>query len=232
MVIVNLRTLAENFTELKCEVVASSAKDVDEMLFGFHSSFWWQTSYKDHHKKLIPLTFDPRKRPIDNLALEAARAIKYPEGTRAEPTGVFLSYRRNDSADITRALYTELVRKFGASSIFIDVDAIAPGSDFRNAISSALCDSKVVLAIIGTHWHIDQKGVKLFFRDADMVRLEIEIATSFGIKILPVLVRGATMPSPTDISPTVRDIVYRHAIKVREGAEWSRDVRYLISQLI
>ena len=49
---------------------------------------------------------------------------------RSNGQGVFISYRREDSAGYARALYNKLREHFGERHIFMDVDAIAPGLDF------------------------------------------------------------------------------------------------------
>ena len=45
---------------------------------------------------------------------------------------VFLSYRRGDSEGQARALNSELVKLVGKDSVFMDVDGIALGQDFRH----------------------------------------------------------------------------------------------------
>ena len=51
---------------------------------------------------------------------------------------IFISYRRDDSLGSTGRLYDRLVEHFGADSVFIDVDGIAPGEDFIDAIEQAV----------------------------------------------------------------------------------------------
>ncbi len=47
---------------------------------------------------------------------------------------VFLSHRREDSAGQARALSLELAQIIGKESVFMDVDNIALGSNFRAVI--------------------------------------------------------------------------------------------------
>ena len=53
-------------------------------------------------------------------------------------SGVFLSYRREDSAGFAGRLADGLEAEFGAGSVFRDVDDIRPGDDFQLAIDSQL----------------------------------------------------------------------------------------------
>ena len=47
---------------------------------------------------------------------------------------VFISYRREITAGEARALFNELLEKLGKNSVFMDVDSIALGRDFRGAL--------------------------------------------------------------------------------------------------
>jgi hypothetical protein len=73
---------------------------------------------------------------------------------------IFISYRREDTSATAGRLYDRLVARFGADSVFMDVDSIAPGHDFAEAIETAVGSCQVVLAVIGTHWldAADERG--------------------------------------------------------------------------
>src|SRR4030095_12234002 len=51
---------------------------------------------------------------------------------------VFVSYRRGDSEGQARALNFELVKLIGKDSVFMDVDSIALGQDFRHVLHERL----------------------------------------------------------------------------------------------
>src|ERR1700694_2435941 len=65
---------------------------------------------------------------------------------------IFISYRRDDSADATGRLYDRLEQHYGAGEVFIDVDTIPLGMDFRKHLSDAVSQCDVLLAIIGERW--------------------------------------------------------------------------------
>ena len=44
---------------------------------------------------------------------------------------ILISYRRDDSADVTGRIYDRLIQQFGSRAIFKDVDSIPFGVDFR-----------------------------------------------------------------------------------------------------
>jgi hypothetical protein len=59
-----------------------------------------------------------------------------------------------------------------------------------------------MLVVIGTHWLsiTDDNGRRRLDDSEDFVRREIEAALQSGIRVIPVLVDGATMP-PSDQLP-------------------------------
>jgi hypothetical protein len=66
--------------------------------------------------------------------------------------GLFISYRREDSAPYAGRLCDHLRRTFPTASVFMDIDAVDPGADFVNVIDRTLSDSAIVLAVIGPRW--------------------------------------------------------------------------------
>ena len=65
---------------------------------------------------------------------------------------IFISYRRDDSANFTGRIHDHLERAFGHDSIFKDVDKIELASDFRKAIEKELHKTDILVAVIGPHW--------------------------------------------------------------------------------
>jgi len=116
--------------------------------------------------------------------------------------GIFISYRREDSEDSTRAIYESLVPRFGRERLFLDVEAIKPGADFRNSIEESLADCGVFLVVIGPNWanikpDNDPSGPRRLDIPSDFVRQEVATALRKGesLPVIPVLVRGASMPA-------------------------------------
>src|SRR5262245_1848271 len=111
---------------------------------------------------------------------------------------VFISYRRDDTSGEARALFKDLAATLGSRSVFMDVDTIALGHDFREAVRERLGSSDIMLTLIGRAWvrSKDASGRKRLDNPDDFVRLEIEAALKRGIPVIPVLVQGAQMPSP------------------------------------
>jgi hypothetical protein len=58
---------------------------------------------------------------------------------------IFLSYRRQDSAGIAGRIYDRLRAHFGDDTVFMDIDSIPFGVDFREHIGAAVGQCDVVL---------------------------------------------------------------------------------------
>src|SRR5262245_40169787 len=66
--------------------------------------------------------------------------------------GIFISYRREDSAGHAGRIYDRLTERFGSERVYRDIDAIEAGEDFVAAIRRTLADADVLLALIGPRW--------------------------------------------------------------------------------
>jgi hypothetical protein len=64
---------------------------------------------------------------------------------------IFISYRRDDTKHVTGRLCDRLVSHFGGEKVFIDIDEIAGGDDFVEAIRAKLesCDVRRRFHTIG-----------------------------------------------------------------------------------
>jgi hypothetical protein len=116
--------------------------------------------------------------------------------------------------------------------VFMDVNAIQPGRDFRKAIDESILKCSVLLAVVGRDW-LDSKnasGQRRLDDESDFVRLEIASALQRDIPVVPVLVRGARMPSADQLPADLRELAYRNAVELTH-ARWKSDVRVLIQAL-
>lgn len=128
---------------------------------------------------------------------------------------IFISYRRHDSLATTGRLYDRLKLRFSAAQIFMDVDAIEPGLDFVEVIEQEVRHCDVLLAIIGPHWLGSPDGDSRHrLDDNDFVCLEVGAALKRNIRVIPVLVDGASMPQADDLPGELKPLVRRNAIDV------------------
>jgi Clp amino terminal domain, pathogenicity island component/TIR domain len=130
---------------------------------------------------------------------------------------VFISYRREDTSHVAGRLSDRLIDQLGESQVFIDVDSIEFGVDYREVISNAVGKCDVLLAVIGHQWVTieDENGECRLFEADDLVRLEIEAALKRNIRVIPVLVDGAAMPKVQNLPPSLSTLARRNALQIR-----------------
>src|SRR5216684_845841 len=145
---------------------------------------------------------------------------------------IVISYRRQDSEAITGRIRDRLAGHYGAESIFMDIDNIPFGTDFREHIRQVLTQTDIVIAIIGPRWTGAGRGRPARIREpTDPVRIEVERALEHGTPLVPVLVNGAHMPKPEDLPDTLQDLSYRNAAEVDSGRDFHQHLDRLIRSL-
>ena len=143
-------------------------------------------------------------------------------------TRIIISYRRDDSLDITGRIFDRLTGHFGREAIFRDIDNIPPGADFRRHIDRVLDESDIVLAIVGPRWIGPGDQQLRLASPADPVRLEIETALRKKKPLIPVLVSHAVMPDPDALPDSLHDFAYRNAVQIDSGQDFDVHVGRLI----
>lgn len=151
--------------------------------------------------------------------------------SQANPPKIFISYRRSESAAHAGRLSDQLSAHFGSQITFFDIESIAPGRDFVEAIEAAVSSCEIMLVLIGQQWLTctNERGRRLD-DPKDFVRLEIAIALKRGIRVIPVLVQGATMPREEDLPADVATLARRQAWEVSD-LRWNHDVGKLIEKI-
>jgi hypothetical protein len=129
---------------------------------------------------------------------------------------IFISYRREETAYAAGWLFDRLTERFGSDQVFKDVDCIEPGQDFVDEITRAVGSCDVLLALIGNRWLNSRDATDRRRLDVpdDYVRLEIEAALQRKVRIIPVLVDGASMPTVEELPTSLGHLVRRHALEL------------------
>jgi hypothetical protein len=146
---------------------------------------------------------------------------------------VFISYRREDTSGQAGRLYDALADKLGAENVFMDVDTIDIGVEFKHAIEAAVSSCDVLFVMIGPRWltAADTRGERRLSRTDDYVRLEVETALGRNIRVVPALVAGAAMPVADDLPGTLSALTLRNAVEMADGPRWQYDVSRLMNLL-
>jgi hypothetical protein len=129
---------------------------------------------------------------------------------------IFISYRRDESAYPAGWLYDRLADHYDGGQVFKDVDSIKLGDDFVEVITRAVGSCDVLLALIGEQWLTitDAQGRRRLDDSNDFVRLEIEAALARNVRIIPILVDGARMPTTEELPDSLARLARRQALEL------------------
>jgi formylglycine-generating enzyme required for sulfatase activity len=144
-------------------------------------------------------------------------------------TKIFLSYRRQDSAAAAGRIYDRLCAHFGDDAVFMDIDSIPFGVDFREHINSAVDQCGVLLAVIGPNWAGGAGAPRQIDDPRDFLRMEIEAALERKLPVVPILIDRTRMPGEADLPPSLAPLAYRNAIDLDQGRDFHHHVNRLIN---
>src|SRR5580692_6751113 len=145
---------------------------------------------------------------------------------------IIISYRRQDSEAITGRIRDRLVKQYGDDSIFMDIDSIPFGVDFRDHIGEALRETDMLVAVMGPKWTGIHKGGRSRIREEnDPVRIEVEKALERRIPVIPILVNSATMPKTDELPERLKELSYRNAATVDSGRDFHQHMDRLIRSI-
>ena len=134
---------------------------------------------------------------------------------------IMISYRRADSDAIAGRIRDRLATQFGDDCVFMDIDSIPVGIDFRDQIKNELLKNDILLVVIGTKWRGPSKGGRArIYDENDPVRVEVETALQRSIPVVPVLVGGATMPKPDELPESLNKFSFHNAAVVDAGQDF------------
>jgi hypothetical protein len=142
---------------------------------------------------------------------------------------IFISYRREDEPAEARSIRDRLAGIFGTDTIFMDVANLGAGAHFEEELNAALTDCAAFIAIIGPKW-LDLLKTRRQDGVQDYVLMEISNALGRDILVVPTLVRGAKLPSHSDLPDEISDLVLRQA-HVISHEKFSSDVADLANAL-
>jgi beta-lactam-binding protein with PASTA domain len=146
--------------------------------------------------------------------------------------GIFISYRREDSAGHAGRLFDRLTQHFGKGRIFMDVSDIEPGVDFVEAIDKAVGSCAILIVVIGREWLtcVEPGGQRRLDNPNDFIRLEAATALNRNIRVIPVLVQGARMPKSGELPADLEKLSRRQGIEISD-TRWDSDAGQLIKAL-
>jgi hypothetical protein len=146
--------------------------------------------------------------------------------------GIFISYRRGSTAAFAGRLFDRLSTQFGKDKTFMDVDGIEPGEDFVEVLENRLTDAVAMVVLIGPDWlHVkDARDRNRLDNPDDFVRLEVATALRRKVRVIPVLMDDAHMPTAEELPSDLALLSRRQAIAISH-ARFHQDTAELITVL-
>jgi hypothetical protein len=146
-------------------------------------------------------------------------------------TFLFVNYRRADAAGHAGRLYDHLTSRFRKDHVFMDLASIGGGADFVRLIQETLRGCDVLLAVIGRSWLQELLSEARRPDDKpDWVRLEILTAFDLNIRVIPILVQGAELPTARDLPQELHPMTTRNAYSLPDD-KWDLHLRELTKEL-
>lgn len=145
---------------------------------------------------------------------------------------VFINYRRDDSSPTAGRLRDRLVNAFGEDNVFMDIESIPVGVDFIEYLKTEVSSYDIFLVLIGPHWleAKDDNGRRRLDSIDDPVTVEIAAALARNTRVVPVTIDGARMPTAEQLPDSIRPLVRRNAVDVR-NTHFRSDVEALIEKI-
>lgn len=147
-------------------------------------------------------------------------------------SGIFISYRRDDSAYIAGRLRDDLAEHFGADLlVFRDIEAMPLGS-FPAEIEKAIDSCDAMLVVIGDRWlsAVAAGGTRRLDQPDDWVRREIAAALTRNKIVVPVLVENARLPAADELPDDLRNLVLQQTVELPD-ARWDYELGRLAEQM-
>lgn len=141
---------------------------------------------------------------------------------------IAISYRRADTDVMAGRIRDRLALRYGEDAVFMDIDNIPFGKDFRVHISEAIVQSDILLVIVGECWLGADKAGSRIDDETDFVRFEVETALSNVIEIIPVLVGSTRMPQPALLPESLKKFAFLNAAPVDTGRDFHQHMQRLI----
>jgi len=144
---------------------------------------------------------------------------------------IAISYRRDDTKPITGRLYDHLAAEFGEERVFMDIDAVPYGVDFREHVQHSLEKADVLLVVIGRKW-LGRRGRRTRIQESeDYVRSEVAAALKMGTPIIPVLIDNTPMPSAEVLPDEIKALSFRNGLTLDSGVDFHHHVTRLIYRI-
>lgn len=133
---------------------------------------------------------------------------------------IFISYRRDDTLGISGRIFDRLAGDFGNRSVFIDIDSIPLGVNFKKHINEKVQSCDIFVPLIGSNW-LGASGERRRIDDpSDFVRLEVEAALKKGMLIIPIIIGDASIPNADVLPESLKNLSYINGLSLDPGRDF------------
>ncbi len=138
---------------------------------------------------------------------------------------IFISYQHDKDDLLIGRIQDRLTEAFGFQQVFSEVPMTKVNYDA--SLADALENVDFVVAVIDPEWREQVMNNE----DHPMYQELLVALRKDNLKVLPVLVNGATMPEPTDYPMPLRKLHYRNPYPMRPGTQFQHDMDRLLRRL-
>ncbi|RPI45830.1 MAG: toll/interleukin-1 receptor domain-containing protein [Betaproteobacteria bacterium] len=133
---------------------------------------------------------------------------------------IFISYRRSESSGYSGRLFDRLRSALPDADVFIDVERIEPGQDWRAKLAERIRAADVVLVLVGDEWLSlrDESGRRRIDDPDDVTRWELESALAQGKRLVPVLLDDAAPLQPKELPAALAPLASLQFVRIRHDA--------------
>jgi tetratricopeptide (TPR) repeat protein len=132
-------------------------------------------------------------------------------------TGIFINYRGDDSQTAAALIDRELTARFGSDQVFLDSRSIPAGADFGDELLGRVRTCSVLVVVIGPRWLslTGEAGQRRIDDPRDWLRREIVEAFTHGLRVIPVLMDGVTLPAEDQLPDDIVGLSRRQYVPLR-----------------
>lgn len=142
---------------------------------------------------------------------------------------IFISYRRGDYPDVVEHIRSWFAWRYGRANVFMDFDSIPVGSTFPDQISEEIKACHVMLVIISPEWM--NRIMAKPYDDDDWVRIEISEALKQEKLVVPVFIKGASIPDRDKLPPNLRGMLNVQGTWLDSGQNFIDRIETAISNI-
>lgn len=143
------------------------------------------------------------------------------------PPRIFTSYRRIDHVDVAERIRDQFAARFGRDNVFIDFDSIPPATKWKECIRREIIQCDALVIIIGPRW-LEILVKKLADNEEDYVYFEIDLALAHDKLIVPICIKGATLPPADELPRNIQPILDYNATYLDSGLTFLNECNRLL----